>query len=176
MRITGFILCLIIFFTGCKGKDDVPSGVLKFENMQAVLWDVMEAEALTAQLIKKDSSINAPLQNIKLQQQIFSEHQTNREAFYKSYQYYSAHVQFMRRMLDSITTVAERNKYKNLYNKPALPERISLMPLPSLPQPAFIPMPVPPSMNPVKTVIPDSLPFTKKPVFKPVRANQQPPK
>jgi Domain of unknown function (DUF4296) len=173
MRAIVFILCLINLFAGCKSKDDVPSGILNFQNMQAVMWDVIQAEALTAQLIKKDSSINAPLQNLKLQQQIFAEHQTNKAAFYKSYQYYSGNVQLMRRMLDSITTVAERNKYKNLYNKPPLPERISLMPLPALPQPAFIPMPVP-SLNPAKTVLPDTLPFAKKQLIKPLSANQQP--
>lgn len=159
MRIAAFII-FISCLAGCKSRDEVPSGILKFDKMQAVLWDVIQAEALTTQFKKKDSLINAPLENVKLQQQIFAEHQTSKEEFYKSYQYYSQRIQVMRSMLDSITTVAERNKYKNLY-KPVFPQKISLMPLPEPPPPVIIPMPIP-TFNSVQTEMPDTAAIRKR--------------
>ena len=54
------------WLAGCTDKESLPSGILKKEKMQAVLWDVIQAEALTVQFIKKDSLLNAPLENLKL--------------------------------------------------------------------------------------------------------------
>jgi hypothetical protein len=162
MRVTAFII-FICCTVGCKSKDEVPAGILKFDKMQAVLWDVIQAEALTGQFIKKDFSIDAPLENLKMQQQIFANHQIKKEEFYTSYQYYSVHVQLMRSMLDSITTLAERNKYKNLYIKQPLPARVSLIPL-LPPPPVFIPMPIP-TLNSIQGTTPDSTTI-RKPVFK----------
>lgn len=154
MRSTAFIIfvCCIV---SCKNINDAPAGILKFDKMQSVFWDVIQAEALTVQFKKRDSLINTSLENLKLQQQIFAEYQTSKEEFYKSYSYYSKNVQLMRTLLDTITTLAERNKYKNLYSKPPLPQRISLMPLPAPSLPVLIPMPIP-TLNPVQIVLPDS--------------------
>ena len=165
MKEAAFIIIISCIFS-CKNKDDASLGILKFDKMQAVLWDVIQAEALTVQFIKKDSLLNAPLENLKLQQQIFSEHQTNKEEFYKSYQYYSGHIQLMRSLLDSMTTMAERNKYQNLY-KPLVPQKISLMPLPPPLPPIVIPMPIP-TLNSVQTLIQDTSTIRKR-ISKPER-------
>jgi len=165
MKEAAFIIIISCIFS-CKNKDDASLGILKFDKMQAVLWDVIQAEALTVQFIKKDSLLNAPLENLKLQQQIFSEHQTNKEEFYKSYQYYSGHIQLMRSLLDSMTTMAERNKYQNLY-KPLVPQKISLMPLPPPLPPVVIPMPIP-TLNSVQTLIQDTSTIRKR-ISKPER-------
>lgn len=159
MKAAAFIIIISCIFS-CKNKDDASLGILKFDKMQAVLWDVIQAEALTVQFIKRDSVLNAPLENLKLQQQIFSEHQTNKEEFYKSYQYYSGHIQLMRSLLDSITTMAERNKYQNLY-KPLVPQKISLMPLPPPLPPVVIPMPIP-TLNSIQTLIQDTSTIRKR--------------
>lgn len=159
MKIAAFIIIICCIFS-CKNKDDAPSGILKFDKMRAVLWDVIQAEAFTAQLKKKDSILNAALENLKMQQQIFSEHQTNKEEFYKSYHYYSGHIQLMRTLLDSITTMAERNKYQNLY-KPLVPQKISLMPLPPPLPPVVIPMPIP-TLNSIQTLIQDTSTIRKR--------------
>jgi len=165
MKEAAFIIIISCIFS-CKNKDDASLGILKFDKMQAVLWDVIQAEALTVQFIKKDSLLNAPLENLKLQQQIFSDHQTNKEEFYKSYQYYSGHIQLMRSLLDSMTTMAERNKYQNLY-KPLVPQKISLMPLPPPLPPVVIPMPIP-TLNSVQTLIQDTSTIRKR-ISKPER-------
>lgn len=170
MKVTAFIL-FVCCMVSCTNINVAPAGILKFDKMQSVFWDVIRAEALTVQLKKKDSLINTSIENLKLQQQIFAEHQTSKEEFYKSYKYYSKNVQLMRSLLDTITTLAERNKYKNLYSKPPSPERISLMPLPAPSLPVIIPMPIP-TLNPVQSVVPDST-TNRNRIAKPLFLNQQ---
>ena len=152
------VIILLIALAGCSSNDRLPSGILKKEKMQAVFWDVIQAQAFTSHFIKKDSA-NLEIENAKLQQQIFAIHKISKEDFLKSYNYYAGHTELMRTLLDSITSKAEREKYTNLYSKPALPQkvRISLMPLPDPPPLKVIPMPIPslasPSVSP-STVAP----------------------
>lgn len=142
-----FVLILIISLLGCKDKDGLPGGILKKEKMQEVLWDVIQAESYTNQFIKKDSTKNYPLENAKLQQQIFAIHKISKVDFYESYDYYKNHIELMRALLDSITAKGEREKYQTLYNQPIIPAitQTILPPLlpPPLAAPVFIPMPIP---------------------------------
>ena len=141
------ILILIIAFSGCRDKDGLPNGILKKDKMQSVLWDMIQAESYTTQYIKKDSIKNSFLENAKLQQQIFALHKIGRADFYDSYEYYKNHIELMRAVLDSITAIAEREKYKILYNQPVIPIITSnkVLPplLPTIETPSFIPMPIP---------------------------------
>ena len=154
---------------GCTDKDGLPSGILKKDKMQAVLWDIIQAESYTTLFITKDSLKNAPVENAGLQQKIFAVHNISREEFYNSYDYYTGHAELMRALLDSITAKGEREKYKTLYNNTPIPipASISLMPLPALPPPILIPMPIPslllqqpvPSADSIKKPV-----FTKRPI------------
>ena len=75
----------IVILNSCGNKDEIPAGILKPEKMQVVLWDVIKAEAFTADFIKKDSSKNAVAENLKLQQQIFAIHKISKADFYSSF-------------------------------------------------------------------------------------------
>ena len=132
------VIIFMIGMEGCANKEGLPSGILRRDQMQAVLWDVIRAETYTAQYIKKDSLKNADLENAKLQQQIFATHNITREDFYDSYQYYNKHTELMRILLDSITTRGEREKYTTLYSKKNEAKTFSLMPLP--PEPPVLPI------------------------------------
>lgn len=163
MRIlTGIILLSCI--VGCKGNDELPAGILSKEKMQGVFWDIIQVEAYTSQHLKNDISKNASLEDAKLQQRVFAIHKINKEDFYTSYTYYSAHVELMRSLLDSITTKAEREKYTILYSKPPkpVPMRVSLMPLPPPPPLKLIPMPIPGS-SPVAAQMPMVVPMPGTP-------------
>jgi len=103
---------LVICFVSCNNKDEIPSGILKPNQMQAVLWDVIKADAFTTEFIKRDSSKNALDENLKLQQQIFAIHKTSKEIFYKSYDYYKANAARFKNILDSMIAQNERNKNK----------------------------------------------------------------
>lgn len=107
-------ICFLIFaavsLISCGSKDEIPETILKPDKMQAVLLDVIKAQAFTDQYIKKDSTKNAEKENLKMQQEIFNIHHVSKEEFYKSYDYYKTHTALFNQMLDSITVQDERNK------------------------------------------------------------------
>ena len=117
IKISFFITGCMLFFISCQNKNDMPPGILKPDKMQAVLWDVINADAFTTEFIKKDSAKNAAKENLKLQQQIFAIHHVSKEDFYKSYDYYKAQTPVLKTILDSMITQAERKKSKNFNTK-----------------------------------------------------------
>jgi len=112
MRACYFLLTLLLF-ASCGNKEEIPTAVLKPDKMQAVLWDVIRADAFTTEFIKKDSGKNSAEENLKLQQQIFAIHKVTREDFYRSYDYYKTNTPLFRKMLDSMIVQAERKKNLN---------------------------------------------------------------
>lgn len=109
MRNSIVFFCLITFIS-CGNKNKIPAGVLVPDKMQAVLWDVIKADAYTAEIIRKDSAKKATDVNLKLQQEIFSIHKITREDFYKSYDYYKGNPGKLKTIMDSMIIQAERNK------------------------------------------------------------------
>jgi hypothetical protein len=110
MRYLIFITGLF-FIVGCNNKTSTPSGILGREKMQLVMWDMIRAEVYTEQFMKKDSSKNIPMENLQLQNAIFSIHQVTRSQYYKSYDYYISHTDLIRVVLDSMSAKADRDKY-----------------------------------------------------------------
>lgn len=106
-------LLTVSFLLSCGNKNGIPKGVLKQEKMQAVLWDVLRADAFTYQFITKDSAKKPEVEMAKLQQQIFATHKTTREEFYKSYDFYKTHPEIIQPMLDSMINKYTRDKYVN---------------------------------------------------------------
>lgn len=107
MRIN--ILFFVLFLlTSCKGDSNAPDDILEPDKMQTVLWDVIKADAFTAEFIKKDTLKNATDENLKLQQQIFAIHKISKDDFYKSYEYYQNNPIQFKILLDSMITRAER--------------------------------------------------------------------
>ncbi len=112
MRNCKVFFCLLIFIS-CGNKNKIPEGVLKPDIMQAILWDVIKADAFTAEIIRKDSVKKTADVNLKLQQEIFTIHKITRENFYKSYDYYKENPGKLKVIMDSMIAQAERNKAKN---------------------------------------------------------------
>ncbi len=112
MKMPVIWFCIIVLLFSC-GSKQVPEGkVLSSDKMQAVMWDIIQAEAYTDFYLKKDSTKNIFLQNAALQKKIFLIHQISKEDFYKSYDFYSSHSNDMRILLDSISVKAERQRNK----------------------------------------------------------------
>ena len=100
----------LVLFTSCNNNDKMPDGILKPDKMQAVLWDVIKADAFTAEFIKKDTTKNAAAENLKLQQQIFAIHRVTKVDFYNSYDYYKSNTPMFKIILDSMIFQAEQKK------------------------------------------------------------------
>ena len=105
------VFTLLIFLViGCTNKSGTPAGIFGKEKMQAIMWDIIRAEAFTDQFIKKDSSKNVFQENMKLQNAIFSIHKVTRSEYYKSYDYYISHTDLIRGVLDSMSAKADRDR------------------------------------------------------------------
>jgi Domain of unknown function (DUF4296) len=113
---------VLLSMIGCRGKDGFP-GLLDKEKMQAVMWDIIQADVYTEQFIKKDSSKKASLENMQLQNQIFALHKVTRADFYKSYDYYVSHSEGMKAILDSMSAKAERERAKTIQRHYVTPKK-----------------------------------------------------
>lgn len=102
-----FIVALC-FLYGCGNSPE--GNVLPPEKMQAVMWDVLQADAYAELYIKKDSLKNLLAANAALQQKVFDVHHVSKDEFYRSYKYYSDKPDEMRIILDSVSAKAERNR------------------------------------------------------------------
>jgi len=109
-----YLIFIIGFFfiVGCNDKTGTPSGVLGKEKMQSVMWDIVRAEVFTEQFMKKDSSKNIAMENLKLQNAIFSIHKVTRSQYFRSYDYYISHTDLIRLVLDSMSAKAERDRFE----------------------------------------------------------------
>lgn len=97
-----------VLMMGCgsstKGK------LLSPDKMQAVMWDVLQADAYSELYVKKDSAKNFLASSAFLQQKVFDVHHITKNDFYYSYQYYNDRPDEMRIILDSVSVKAERNR------------------------------------------------------------------
>ncbi|MEP6674391.1 MAG: DUF4296 domain-containing protein [Ferruginibacter sp.] len=107
---TRLLFFSVLLFFSCKSG--IPSGILKPEKMQTVMWDIIRADVFTENFIAKDSAKNMSAENIKLQNQIFAINSVSREDYYKSYEYYKKHPVVMTAILDSISQRVIRDRDK----------------------------------------------------------------
>ena len=111
-RLLNIAFFLLLFTCHSCNEKKQEGNIVSKEKMQAVLWDILQAEAFTANFIKKDSTKNEAAENAALQKKIFELHKISRQDFTKSYDYYSSQPEQMRSMLDSMSAKAERERNK----------------------------------------------------------------
>jgi hypothetical protein len=100
-----------VLICSCGNRQARTGKIISSDKMQAVMWDILQAEAYTDFYLKKDSS-KMSLQNAGLQKKIFELHQISKEDFYTSFDFYSNHSGDMRIILDSVSSKAERQRNK----------------------------------------------------------------
>ncbi|MEJ7671505.1 MAG: DUF4296 domain-containing protein [Chitinophagaceae bacterium] len=83
------IIATSVLFYSCK--ETVPSGIIKQNKMQEVLWDMLRADALSHQIANSDSTKFADDERAKLTRQVFIIHNITENQFDKSYSYYAQH-------------------------------------------------------------------------------------
>ena len=96
------IIATSVLFYSCK--ETVPSGIIKQNKMQEVLWDMLRADAFSHQIANSDSTKLADDERAKLKRQVFIIHNITEDQFDKSYSYYVQHPEIMRNMLDSLNS------------------------------------------------------------------------
>lgn len=122
-RLLLIALGMVLFVVfGCSNKDKVPSGTLPKEKMEAVLWDILQAERFTSTYVSKDSSKNVKLENFKMYNQVFAIHQVSRDEFVKSYKFYLSRPDIARVLFDSMATRANRQR-EDMYKSQTQPAK-----------------------------------------------------
>ncbi len=113
------LLLLIVSIYSCAGKTHYPKGVMKQQQMQEVLWDMLKADAIASEIVRTDSSIKLTTKNIELYKKVFIAHKITRNDFELSYSFYEKHPELMRVLLDSMN--AERDRKSAIINRPPYP-------------------------------------------------------
>ena len=99
-----FAALFLLFFIACKGKDDLPKGILSKDKMEGIMWDMMRStEFLNTFVFQKDTTLDRTVETQKWYDKIYATNQVTREQFEKSYTYYKAHPLLMRDLMDSIS-------------------------------------------------------------------------
>lgn len=82
--------------------------VLPPKKMQAVLWDVMQADAMAEYYNEGDSSFKSLAKHADYYQKVFAIHKINKEEFVKSLSYYEDHPTRLKSILDSLQSLGQR--------------------------------------------------------------------
>jgi hypothetical protein len=98
------IFCVCIF--SCKSS--IPKDVLPPKKMQAVLWDVMQADEMAEYYSAKDSTFTALSKHADYYQKVFSIHKISKDDFTKSLTYYENHPVSFKPIIDSLQSLGER--------------------------------------------------------------------
>lgn len=102
---------LITVLIACAGDDRVPSNVIKRDEMESILWDMMLADRYSAQVLVKDSAkLDVKMETFKLYEQVFQIHKITREDFLKSYKYYLNRPDITKSMFDSLAARGSRTR------------------------------------------------------------------
>jgi hypothetical protein len=97
-----------MFALSCSDNKKIPDHILKPEKMEAVLADVMMADALNQERTIRDSLLYLPKENVSYFKKIFQLHAVTKEEFEKSIQFYTKRPDLMRTIIDSVTAVVSR--------------------------------------------------------------------
>lgn len=116
MRILLIFFFAVIIFS-CKSS--IPSDVLPPKKMQAVLWDVMQADALAEYYAMSDSTFTRLSKHIDYYQKVFANHKINKEDFTKSLAYYESHPSSLKPILDSLQSFGQRLQNADTLKKSA---------------------------------------------------------
>lgn len=105
MRSLRILIFTVIIFS-CKSS--IPKDILPPKKMQAVLWDVMQADEMAEYYSAKDSTYRELSRHTDYYQKVFSIHKITKDDFTKSLAYYENHPAILKTVLDSLKSFGER--------------------------------------------------------------------
>ena len=107
MRRSGILIFILLFFS-CRSS--IPKDVLPPKKMQAVLWDIMQADELAEYYSGQDSGFKSLSKHVDYYQKVFAIHKIRKEDFAKSLVYYENHPVQLKPILDSLQSFGGRQK------------------------------------------------------------------
>lgn len=115
------LLVITLVCICCSSKNYIPDNVMKRKQMQAVMKDVITAEALAQESVKHDSSLNLDSQYVKYVSEVFALHKISKSDFSRSLAFYKTHPTLFKEVFDSMQAksshinVFDTSKVKAVY-------------------------------------------------------------
>ncbi len=122
MRKAIFISSVFIYFS-CS-QNPLPKDILAVDEMEKVVYDLMQADEYLNNFVIKDSSVDIKKKRSIFYAQIFKLHNTSRKEFYTSYKYYQQHPDLQKTLFDSLSAKAGRRKTLPARVIPAKPLKV----------------------------------------------------
>lgn len=101
-----FIFFVLLY--ACSGKGKVPENVIEQEKFQAILKDVIIADALSTERSFKDTAVKIPDANAAYFLKVFEMHGVTKNQFMVSYNYYLTRPDVLKVMTDSVSAQLSR--------------------------------------------------------------------
>jgi hypothetical protein len=98
----------------CVDRNKIPPGIIQPIQMQKILWDVLQAQALSAEISKKDSAVNEVAETKLLTQKVFEIYRIKSDDFQRSYNWYTSHPDIMLEVIDSLNNKEQRENLLKL--------------------------------------------------------------
>gem|GEM_PF-770650 len=112
--------CLLISLAiACTNKDKIPSDVLPREEMEKVMWDMIQADRFSSQFLERDSIArkNIKTENLILYEKVFQVHKITREEFIHSFKFYLSRPDINKVLFDTMAARANRRR-ADVYTNP----------------------------------------------------------
>lgn len=101
----------LLLATGClfiAACSKTPGDIIPKKEMSSLMADLAIAEEYARSRVNKDSSLNEKDEIIKLYTQVLELHNTSRQQFLKSFDYYLSNPEIARAMFDSLSVQVRR--------------------------------------------------------------------
>ncbi|WP_276481903.1 DUF4296 domain-containing protein [Paraflavitalea pollutisoli] len=108
----GMVFLLIAGAVACTNRNKIPSDVMNQEKMEAVMWDMIQADRFSSQFLERDSTAkkNIKLENLQMYERVFQLHKISRDEFIRSFNFYLSRPDLHKVVFDSMSVRAERRR------------------------------------------------------------------
>lgn len=110
---------LVMLFVACTNKDKIPNDVLPRDEMEKVMWDMVQADRFSSQFLERDSVArkNIKTENLILYEKVFQVHKITQEEFVHSFKFYLSRPDINKVLFDTMAARANRRR-ADVYTNP----------------------------------------------------------
>lgn len=101
------LIAFLFFIIGCNANTEIPKGILPPQEMQYVMWDMIQADGLTAYSL--DTMMRKPAKRMELYGTVLNIHKMSQATFRKNIQFYESRPDLLKIVFDSLQQMALRD-------------------------------------------------------------------
>jgi len=111
-------ILVLLLLGACSDANDVPRRIIAMNDMEKIIWDMVQVDQFSIQYLKRDSArFNVRKETTKLQDEVFQIHHVSKEKFQESLKYYLSHPDLTKTLFDSLSAKAARLRTE-VYRRP----------------------------------------------------------